>query len=274
MTVPATPESWANSISVLLRTVFGVERFPVDIKLVAREISRQKFPDDPISVIRSDNFDRFEGALVPPPEGKRGWGIFYNNNISSAGRINFTLAHEFGHYLLHRVAYPQGFLCSTEDMATWESKYAQMESEANIFAATLLMPLDDFRSQIGDQARPTLGDLSDCAERYSVSLTAAVLRWLAYTERRAMLVVSKDGFILWARSSRRAWKSRLYYKTRNMPPIELPELALASSRSTVSGKKGIVSHNANVWLNEPCEESVLFSERHDIKMSLLHFHGQ
>ena len=44
---------------------------------------------------------------------------------------------------------------------------------ANVFAATLLMPLDDFRRQIGQRTRPTLDDIGGCANRYDVSLTAA-----------------------------------------------------------------------------------------------------
>src|SRR3546814_7564717 len=64
------------------------------------------------------------------------------------------------------------------------------------------MPLDDFRRQIDAKVRVDLDIISHCADRYRVSLIAAVLRWLSYTQKRAVLVVSRDGFILWARSSR------------------------------------------------------------------------
>ena len=62
-----------------------------------------------------------------------------------------------------------------------------------------LMPLDDFRRQVPDDARVDIDVLRACAERYNVSLIAAVLRWLGYTRKRAILVVSCDGYILWAR---------------------------------------------------------------------------
>ena len=222
MTKPLSPHRWANDISIIVRTALGADRFPIDVKEVAREISKHKFPDDPITMIRGDALPGFEGALVPAPQGKKGWGILYNSAIRSAGRINFTLGHEFGHYLLHRLAYPKGFQCSSEDMASWESVYGQLEHQANVFAASLLMPLDDFREQINVSRRPSLDDLGGCADRYEVSLIAAVLRWLQYTSRRAVLVISKDGFILWARSSQRALKSGLYFKTRDRPPVEIP----------------------------------------------------
>ena len=271
MTKPLSPQRWANDISVILRTVLGAGRFPVDVKEVAREISKHKFPDDPITMIRGDTLPGFEGALVPAPPGKTGWGILYNSAISSPGRINFTLGHEFGHYLLHRIAYPKGFQCSSEDMASWESEYGQLEQQANTFAATLLMPLDDFRDQIDARYRPSLDELGGCADRYEVSLIAATLRWLQYTQRRSLLVISKDGFILWARSSQPALKSGLYYKTRNRPPIEIPASSLAAQRSLMNGHAGEAGHERGVWLNEPCKEFVFFSEQHDFTISLLHF---
>jgi hypothetical protein len=63
------------------------------------------------------------------------------------------------------------------------------------------MPLDDYRRQIDGRAKADLDMISACADRYRVSLIAALLQWLSYTERRAVLVVSRDGFILWARSA-------------------------------------------------------------------------
>jgi len=271
MTKPLSPHRWANDISIILTMALGAARFPINVRDVAKEISAHKFPDDPITMIRGAALPGFEGALVPAPPGKIGWGIVYNSAITSSGRINFTLGHEFGHYLLHRLAYPKGFQCSGEDMVSWESEYGQLEHQANVFAASLLMPLDDFRSQIDARARPTLDDLSSCADRYDVSLIAATLRWLQYTERRAVLVVSKDGFILWARSSQPALRTRLYYKTRNRPPLEIPGLSLAAQRSVVPSRMGQTEHDGRVWLNTPCREHVLFSNHYDFTISLLHF---
>ena len=155
------PQREANNITVVLRAA-GAAEFPVDVMTVAKEISKAKYPDEPITVIKGAQLPGFEGALSPAPAGKTGWGIFYNSAVNSRGRINFTLAHEFGHYLLHRKAYPDGFECSTEDMARWESEFGQRENEANVFAATLLMPLDDFRDQIDSSDRPTFDELGNC----------------------------------------------------------------------------------------------------------------
>lgn len=271
MTRPPSPQRWANDISVIVRTALGADRFPIDVREVAREISKHKFPDDPITMIRGDALPGFEGALVPAPPGKTGWGIIYNKAISSPGRINFTLGHEFGHYLLHRITYPKGFQCSNEDMANWESEYGQLEQQANVFAASLLMPLDDFRNQIDARHRPSLDELGGCADRYGVSLIATTLRWLQFTGRSAVLVISKDGFILWARSSGPAFKSGLYYKIRNRSPVDIPASSLAAQRSSISGPAAQADHDSGVWLNQPCKEFVLFSDQYDFAISLLHF---
>jgi Zn-dependent peptidase ImmA (M78 family) len=59
-------------------------------------------------------------------------------------------------------------------MGRWNTK-------ANVFAANLLMPLDDYRRQINARAKADLDMISHCADRYRVSLIAALLRWLEYT---------------------------------------------------------------------------------------------
>jgi hypothetical protein len=106
-----SPERWAFEITHVLNAVLGKEHFPIDVTAIAREYTAQKFPSDPIVRVQGENLPGFEGALFKAPSGKKGWGIFYNNRMSSKGRINFTLAHELGHYLLHRLAYPDDRQC-------------------------------------------------------------------------------------------------------------------------------------------------------------------
>lgn len=98
--------------------------------------------------------------------------------------------------------------CGQQDVVRWESTYRQLEHEANTFAAYLLMPLDDYRRQIDSSSAVDLDAIAHCADRYEVSLIAATLRWLEYTERRSVLVVSRDEFILWARSKQGRTQNR------------------------------------------------------------------
>ena len=271
MTKQLSPQRWANDLTQLLNTVLGADRFPVNVRDVAKEFSHQRFPHDPITLVKGASLPGFEGALYRAPDDKKGWGIIYNNAITSPGRINFTLAHEFGHYLLHRLEFPDGEKCGQQDFVRWDSEYGQIEAQANEFAATLLMPLDDFRRQIDARAMPHLDDIGACADRYRVSLIAATLRWLQYTERRSVLVISREGFILWARSSEPALRTGAFFRTANRPPIPIPPASLAAQRECVEGSKGTVDLGAGTWLNEPCGEMVLFSDQYDFTISLLHF---
>jgi len=267
-----SPQRWAFDLTHVLNALCtDTERFPIDIPSIAKNYSQQLFPDDPITMVKGDSLGEFEGGLYRAPASKKGWGIIFNSDITSVGRINFTLAHEFGHYLLHRLSYPNGIQCSTQDVIEWDSKYRKIENQANDFASTLLMPLDDFRKYISNNNKPSLDDLGSCADRYKVSLIASVLRWLSYTSRRACLVVSRDGFVLWARSSKRALRTKIYFKTSNRPPIPIPPLSLAALRMRIDGSRASELHEKNVWFPEACEEHVLFADQYDFTMSLLHF---
>jgi transcriptional regulator with XRE-family HTH domain len=265
-----SPQRWAITLTQVLNAFHGggPNRFPVDVRTLALNYSRTRFPDDPIEHIDGAQFSDFDGGIMRMPNG-RGWGIIYNEAITSPGRINFTLAHEFGHYLLHRQAFPDGIQCNSQDMVRWDSAYAKVEREANEFAAMLLMPLDDYRRQIDAKAKPDIDALARCAERYGVSLVAAVLQWLNYTERRSMLVVSRSGFILWARSSSEALRTGVFKRTANRDPEEVPPLSLAARPSV--GVNGTITHPPGVWFSEACEESVVVSDRYDFVLSLLHF---
>lgn len=267
MISPFGPERWAIEISKILNLVLGLDHFPIDVVSVAREYSLQRFPDEPITLVRGESLPGFDGALYRAPTGKKGWGIFYNSAIQSAGRVNFTLAHELGHYLLHRLSYPNGIQCGEQDVVRWDSAYRQVEHQANVFAANVLMPLDNFRKLIQPSARVTLEMVSAAADRYRVSLVAAILRWLSFTERRAVLVVSRDSYILWSRSSEPALKSGAFFRTAGRT-IPVPSSALANRPRELSDS-AVFDHPSGVWLNEGVREIAVFSEQYDFALSLL-----
>jgi len=61
-------------------------------------------------------------------------------------RLRFSVAHELGHYVLHRDKVPPGGFASFQDFADWTQsnggfKYT-FEQEANEFAGRLLVPVD------------------------------------------------------------------------------------------------------------------------------------
>lgn len=263
------PQKWAIRLTHILNAVLGANRFPVDVESLARDFSHDLYPDDPITLIKGDSIKGIDGCLAKAPTGKKGWGIIYNNSMGSDGRIKFTLAHEFGHYLLHRLQYPDGIECGEQDFVRWDSEYGQIEYQANEFAATLLMPLDDYRRQIDARSKVDLDTLGGCAARYGVSFIAATLRWIQYTERRTILVVSRDGYILWARSSQSAFKSGAFFKTVGRSPIAVPENSLAAGNVGLKDSVNGIELAEGTWLNESCQETAIISEQYDFSISLL-----
>lgn len=74
---------------------------------------------------------------------KNGKSIFiisYSNNKESAARINFDLAHELGHIMLH------SWSDDTENMD--RETFKRKEKEANEFAAAFLLPENQFRKDL------------------------------------------------------------------------------------------------------------------------------
>jgi hypothetical protein len=265
-----SPQRWAIDLTLILKARDGCDRFPIDVKSLAKDYSHQAFPDDPITMLKGGDLGGFEGGLYKAPPGKKGWGIIYNSAITSPGRINFTLAHELGHYLVHRTQFPGGLQCSAEDMAKWDSDYGQIEQQANEFAAGLLMPRDDFANQVSPKKRATFDQLGACSDRYGDSLSAAILRWLQFSERRALFIVSRDGFILWARSSPKALRTGAFIKTANVPPVPLPIASLAAQPNLLDSNKGCMEHDSFVWLREACIEETIVSKRYDMTYTILH----
>lgn len=272
MSLPTTPEGWAIHLSKIVKIVHdahGLDRFPINVAAIATDYSRQVFPDEPITMVEGSAMSRkFEGMLMPHPSGNGEWGIIYNDSISSKGRINFTLAHELGHYLLHRKISPKGLQCSGHAMLDWKSEHGQIEAQANTFASFLLMPLDDFREQI--RGEPVGMDLMrHLADRYEVSITAAILKWLGLTTKRAMIVIGKDGFIDWARSSEPLIKSGIFYRARQQV-TPLPEQSLAANPDMrVYCETGMI-HPKGVWPgNEEVREMTIFSSQNEMSISLL-----
>jgi hypothetical protein len=253
-TEPRTPTAWAN----LLVTAWG-PRFPVDVRQIAFEYSK-RFNDPVLKIVEAD-VSTFEGALFPLRK-KGGWAILYNPIISSPGRINYTLGHEWGHYLCHRLKAPGGFECGATDVLGGSR---DQEREADRFASYLLMPLDDFRTQVGKQPM-SLGLLRHCADRYAVSLTAAALKWLESTSQCAAVVVATNGYVNWFRRSAAAERARLFFPSG----MELPAASAAATGDIQAAAEG-TNLPSGVWANRPVREVAIFADKYEMTISLLVF---
>lgn len=275
-----SPKKEANRLSDMLRLALGEDRFPIDVAALALEVSGNF--DDPIDKVVGEDLPGFEGMLRAHRR-KPVWHIIHNLSPRYPGRERFTVAHEFGHYMLHRppltaqdyrtgtLQVDRDYSCLPLQANAWREEERQREEEADTFASYLLMPIDDYREQVADQdVTPAL--LNHITERYGVSLIAACIKWIEFTDQRAAMVVARDGFAQWGRASEAAYKSGIFVRSG----MEIPEHSLAGrGRSAVDGLSGAADHPIGVWTfngrSEPARELTIFSERFDISISLLQF---
>ncbi len=102
-------------------------------------------------------------------------------------RRRFTLAHEIGHFCLHTDKVKTGFKDNQKTMSRSESYWDIKESEANSFAAQLLMPknliieearaiIATYRQNNQSAGMPTEDFIRKMAYRFSVSALAMEYR--------------------------------------------------------------------------------------------------
>lgn len=124
--------------------------------------------------IRSGDLGQVSGLIARSGSGT----IIGVNRTHSRVRQRFTLAHEFGHFLLHQDLESHAdtdFRVKYRDRKSSEATDVE-EIEANFFAASVLMPVAFLDAE---RAFEALGDdalVVDLAQRFNVSAHAMSLR--------------------------------------------------------------------------------------------------
>lgn len=86
-----------------------------------------------------DGGEKFLGAFLKSSTSDALY-IFVNRNIDNAGRKNFTLAHELGHFVLQHYLHTASFLCAENEIKEEGDVNSEQEKEANYFASCFLLP--------------------------------------------------------------------------------------------------------------------------------------
>lgn len=137
-----------------------------------------------ISVMETTEFPHnISGLIYKKDNGK--YCILVNSK-QTAGRKAFTIAHELGHYFMHRtkletdkeiVSGAKGidldsrFITRQDITADSTQEYRRLETEANKFAAEILMPKEIFLQKCME-----LNSIDDVAAYFGVSISAATIR--------------------------------------------------------------------------------------------------
>ena len=260
---PTTPAGWGIQLAKFW--LAAGQEFPVDVKLLALEATKNRFPE-PIAKIKEHAIPGIDGMLIKRPS-KNHWVIAYDPTVVSPGRINFTLGHELGHFLLHRNKQFE-FRCGQGEMLDYEGEMARkMEAEANKFSSYLLMPINDFKAQISGH-NISLDLLGHCSDRYGTSFTATALKWMEFTDEAAVLVVARDDFICWSYPSDSARKHGVYLPHGTpVPQTSLSNLVKLSGAGNYTSRV-----SGGVWHPTlEAEESAILSDRFELSVFLVRF---
>lgn len=251
----------ANKVHHWLRAWYGAD-VPEAIDL---DVVRQMLPTTPygkgVREIRPPvqfNDDAFEGMLARDPGDPEVWGIAYNGTVSPQ-RQRFTIAHELGHFILHRDR-QQRFNCDKESVYSGHETMRLIEREADDFASNLLMPGDRLREWISN-GRIDLHVLSAIAKRFQVSFEALCIRFIKFTSQRAILIYWDNGYVKYEWRSSSAVKTRARIRRTSDPQEPLPG-TLAADASVVQAWEG-VEMSAAIW----CPEEAPYMKLREFKHS-------
>lgn len=127
-------------------------------------------------------------AQLTPIEGKARIRVAPNMH---EGRRRFSIAHELGHLVLRH----RSRACTERDLRDW-SDDALSERDANVFAASLLMPERMIQKHVDvDEARMDWVDA--LARELRVSFTAAAIRFVETTALACAVVLVENGIVRW-----------------------------------------------------------------------------
>jgi hypothetical protein len=173
-----TPEEAASELLAKAKAELG-SSLPIDVDEIATEL-------EGLDVAERANLARLPGLEPSPtsalsglllPDQKRIW-VEATEAARSVGRRRFTVAHELGHWCLHHrgAAHARrAHWCRPADVGADVIKVTgdrRIEAEANRFAAALLMP----ELQLRSEAELTRLNIPVLAKRFGVSARAMQIR--------------------------------------------------------------------------------------------------
>jgi Zn-dependent peptidase ImmA (M78 family) len=114
-----------------------------------------------------------------------------STRLEDEPRRRFAIAHEIGHYVLHR-----NHACVFSDAFVEAAGREERDKEASAFAAALLMPEALLRRE-GPLSWPSMRRAEELAAEFRVSLTGAALRLVNRCDFPSMLIAFWQGKAEW-----------------------------------------------------------------------------
>lgn len=166
---------------------------------VAREFS--SLPVDPVAIAQAK--DIAVQSWEPKTKGVSGFlmkqgdafGIGYSAFIKNQGFVNFTVGHELGHY--HLDGHVEKLFANGSFIHHSQSGFVSSddcEREADLFAATLLMPETLFKKALRG-AGEGFAAIESLAALCATSITATAIRFAEFSEDPVAVVVGNGGTV-------------------------------------------------------------------------------
>lgn len=212
-----------------------------------------------------------EGRIVISPHGNA--IITINSETQYLPRKRFSIAHELGHYELnHRQVH-------YDNDATFDYyKNGNQETEANEFAAELLIPSRKFNSEVtGKPFSPKL--LQELSVKFGTSISSVLYRYIDVGPHPVAAVFSHNGRVLYTK------KSSLYHRRFiDLPKLSVPRYSVAEEwfqDHTRYREEDIQDVDLNVWFDmswfhendsrpiPSCHECCFISELYNTVLSVI-----
>ncbi len=167
------------------------------------------------AILIEEPMTKADGRIV---HGKKHSIIKINSNIKYPGRRRFALAHELGHFEMHRdcLIHNDNSSLNWFHNAEAQLKHGKQEFEANQFASELLMPMGIFKVAAEYKLfGPQL--LRDLAGQFQTSITSVAFRYYeANLHPIALFHIFNDKVSYWKKSDDlKAWVND---RTKLSPP--------------------------------------------------------
>jgi IrrE N-terminal-like domain len=200
-----------------------------------------------ISLIRNAPLTNAEGRILLRKDRAI---VTVNASISYAPKRRFILAHELGHYELHRGLADQ-FIERVGSLDELSGPTNSLEAQANAFASELLIPYWLVMQTFNE---PDLFDqVSQLATYCQTSLTATALRMAELSPFPLVVFCTQASRIQWCRHSP-SWSFPQLSTGQRIPPRSITEQL---SRHTKGSADSIDAHE---WIQVVPEHTVQFQE--------------
>lgn len=123
--------------------------------------------------------------------------ISINSELLNSSQRRFALAHELGHYILHRGEGNKFFSDNEDDFVKYHQKGDQ-EVEANEFAAELLMPRNQF-IRFTSESKFNTDLIIKTANHFESSITSTSIKYADFGHEPIAMIYTTNGLVKWKR---------------------------------------------------------------------------